>query len=93
MSDIQYTTVGNYYTISWSAPFSLDVPSVDPDITYCINIYGKSSSVQVLLKCDINDTFLTLSNATKCSNLVVKIIATNQAGNSTASTTDLEIKG
>ena len=93
MSNIQHTTVENDYNISWSAPFSLNVPFVNPDITYCINIYEKLSTVPLLLKCDINDTFLIVSNATKRSDLVVQIIATNLAGNSTASTTDLQIEG
>ena len=85
--------MGKDYNISWSAPFSLDVPSVDPDITYCIIIYEKSSYVHVLSKCDINDTFVILSNATYCSDLVFQITATNLAGNSTISTTVLQIKG
>ena len=93
VSSVQHTSVGNNYNISWSAPFSIDVPSADPDITYCINIYEQFSSVQVLLKCDINDTFLILSNTTYCNDLVVQIIATNLAGNSTTSTTDLQVKG
>ena len=86
--------MGNGYNVSWSAPFSFDVPSAHPDITYCIYIHDKTSSLQIMIQCYISDTYFTVSrNNTKCSDHVVYVIAINPVGNSTPSTLHLPIEG
>ena len=94
VDNLQYSIIENDYNISWSAPFSLDVPYTNPDIIYCLYIHDKFSSVPVLLNCDIIDThFILPSNYTKCSDHIVHVIATNPAGNSTPSMLILPMKG
>ena len=94
VGNLLYTTVGKDYNVSWTAPFSLDVPSAHPDITYCIYMHDETSSLQILIKCNISDTNFTLSrNYTECSDHVVYVIAMNPVGNSTPSTLHLPIKG
>ena len=93
MSDLSYSPVGNDYNISWSAPFSLDVPSANPDITYCLNVHDQFSTFEVA-KCNLSTThYLLLHNNTRCNDLVVQVIAMNPVGNSTATKLDIHIQG
>ena len=40
VGDLRATSNASSVTISWSAPFSLDVTGVDPDIWYSVLIYN-----------------------------------------------------
>ena len=48
-------------TLSWEAPFSLDLTNVDPDIVYCVEVYnitcGRS---QLISDCDVMETRYTI---------------------------------
>jgi len=91
VGDLQFTTTECGYNVSWRAPFSLDV---SPDISYCIYLNDRSSSIPVLRKCNITVThYVLLSNHTKCSDHIVHIIAVNPAGSSAARQLNLPIKG
>ena len=50
----------NGTTISWGAPFSLDLTNIEPDIVYCVEVYnitcGRSHLVS---ECDIMETNFT----------------------------------
>ena len=85
VTNLQYIREGNQYNISWSAPFSLDVPNHDPDITYCFDVYDTYLSVPIIKKCNMSHTFFLLSNGTRCTQYRVNIIAVNPAGNSISS--------
>ena len=51
-------SIDKIVNISWSAPQTIDVPSTDPDITYCVNIYNISAVESSLYsKCEINQTY------------------------------------
>ena len=43
-------------TIKWEAPFSLDLTNVDPDISYCVDIYNMTCGVRDRLISDCNVT-------------------------------------
>ena len=84
--------------ISWIAPYSIDVPSTNPDITYCVDIYNSSAAepTRISSKCHINQTshqgaYYPMLIA--CAEYQVKVIAVNKVGNSTAATLPVGIKG
>ena len=45
----------NSSTITWEAPFSLDLTGVDPDIVYCLEVYNITCGVNDLVigDCDV----------------------------------------
>ena len=84
--------------ISWTAPYTIDVPSTDPDIKYCVDIYDTSAVEPTLKysKCEINQTshqgaYYPMLIA--CAEYLVKVIAVNKVGNSTAASHQVGIKG
>ena len=46
----------NTSTLSWTAPFSLDLTNVDPDIAYCVDIYNITCGRRDLIVSDCNVT-------------------------------------
>ena len=50
----------NAGTLSWAAPFSLNLTNVDPDIVYCVEVYnitcGRS---HVISECNVMETSYT----------------------------------
>ena len=46
--------------ISWSAPYSLDITNVDPDIVYCVSIAnytcGSENPVLIIDDCNVTET-------------------------------------
>ena len=47
-------------TISWIAPFSLDLTGVDPDIVYCVEVYNITCGRSLLIsECDVMETSYT----------------------------------
>lgn len=51
--------------LTWTAPFSLDITGVDPDITYCVDVINSTatSSVMMILdtECEITETMFVYS--------------------------------
>ena len=43
-------------TLTWDAPFSLDLTTVEPDIQYCVDVYSVPRGQLVESTCDIIDT-------------------------------------
>ena len=54
MLHLDYALNGDNLTIMWEAPFSLDIPQIDPDVKYCVTI--KSSGEILHSECEIRDT-------------------------------------
>ena len=46
----------NFSTITWVAPFSLDLTGVEPDIVYCMEVYNITCGVDDLVVGDCNVT-------------------------------------
>ena len=84
--------------ISWNAPYTIDVPSTDPDVTYCVDIYDTSAVEPILKysKCEINQTYHQCAYyplLIACAEYQVKVIAVNIVGNSTAASHQVGVKG
>ena len=47
-------------TLSWDAPFSLDLTNIEPDIVYCVEVYDITCGWSHLIsECDVVETSLT----------------------------------
>jgi len=51
VSHLNYTLDGDNLTLTWHAPFSLDIPLIDPDVEYCVTI--NSSGGILYTECEI----------------------------------------
>ena len=50
----------NVSTLTWEAPFSLDLTGVDPDIIYCVEVYNITCGRSLLIsECDVVETNYT----------------------------------
>ena len=50
----------NVSTLSWVAPFSLDLTGIDPDIVYCVEVYNITCGRSLLIsECDVMETSYT----------------------------------
>ena len=55
------TLVRNFTTLSWKAPFSLELTTVEPDIVYCVDVYNITCGGRELL---ISDCYVTETSYT-----------------------------
>ena len=82
---ITYTGSVSSIIISWSAPFSLDVTDVDPDIWYSVLIYNMTDEPTVISCTDcinIIETYYTFTPdyPSPCHKYILTIIPFNGAG-------------
>ena len=79
---------GTDISLSWTAPFTLDLPYVDPDITYCVDVVNSSCSSIVLSECDLTVTrfnfFIPIGRV--CDNYTFTVTPVNVVGNGTTVT-------
>ena len=69
-------------SLTWTPPFTLDIPGVDPDITgYCVDIIDSTSSSLLYSQCGINRTKFRYS--TPLTGAVFRVTPVNYAGNGT----------
>ena len=75
-------------SLTWTAPFTLDISNVDPDITYCVDVVNSTSLSIILSECEINMTGFNFSIpiGRMCDNFTFTITPVNVAGNGTAVT-------
>ncbi len=70
--------------IQWNAPFSIDISTTDPDITYCLYIYNSSDeSIQLYSRCNITITTHECElhpELLACAKYEIVIVAHNQVG-------------
>ena len=87
--------VGTDISLTWTAPFTLDISNVDPDITYCVDVVNSTSSSIVLSECGITVTGFNFSIplGRVCDNFSFTVIPVNRAGNGTAVTLGYSITG
>ena len=50
-------------TLTWDAPFSLDLTTAEPDIQYCVDVHSVPGGQLVESTCDIIDTNYTFSTS------------------------------
>ena len=87
----------SFIIISWSAPFSLDVTAVDPDIWYSVLIYNVTDNPTAIpcTDCtDITETHYTFTPdyPSPCHKYIFTVIPLNGAGqgHSSGNVTDSE---
>ena len=75
-------------SLTWTAPFTLDISDVDPDITYCVDVINSTSSSIILSVCGITVTGFNFSIpiGRVCDNYTFTVTPVNGAGNGTAVT-------
>ena len=55
--------MGSIISLTWTPPFSLDIPGVDPDITgYCVGVVNPTSSLVMHSRCDVTNTQYNYTN-------------------------------
>lgn len=73
-------------TISWTAPFSLDLTDIDPDVQYILNCYDVTEETVRLIPCEdchnINTTQykFTPNHTSPCHKYFFSVIPRNGAG-------------
>ena len=83
--DVKISSDGTSVTIAWTAPFSLDVTNVDPDIWYSVLIYNVTDEPTTIPCTDctnITDTNYTFTPdfPSPCHKYVFTVIPVNGAG-------------
>ena len=84
MMTVQDSTI----SLTWTAPFTLDITGVDPDITYCVGVVNSTSSSTLHLECGITETEYEypIPSDSACHDHMVTVTPVNHAGNGTSST-------
>ena len=72
-------------SLTWTAPFTLDIAGVDPDITYCVGVVNSSSTLHS--QCGITETEYEypIPPDSACHDHMVTVTPVNPAGNGTSS--------
>ncbi len=75
-------------SLTWTPPFSLDIPGVDPDITgYCVDVVNSTSSLLIHSQCGITDTqynYTVSPRSTPCDTYTFTVTPVNIVGNGTS---------
>ena len=82
VSDVIVEYNSPFFIISWIAPFTYQVPFVDPLISYCISITNTSSgSILVNQTCELLNTNYSVElEYDPCVEYGATVIAVNQVG-------------
>ena len=85
MMTVQNSTI----SLNWTAPFTLDIAGVDPDITYCVSVVNSTSSSTLHSQCGITEAGFSFSIPpdSACHNYTFTFTVTpvNAVGNGTSS--------
>ena len=83
----------NGSTITWDAPFSLDLTGVDPDIVYCVEVYNITCGEfhPVFMNCNVVKDMITCS--CEPSFIYEVLITPRSNANRSLNGTALAIKG
>ncbi len=72
-------------SLTWIPPFSLDIPSADPDITgYCVGVVNSTSLFTIDSQCGITDAqynYTVSPRSTPCDNYTFTVTPVNIVGN------------
>ena len=81
-------------SLTWTPPFSLDIPHVDPDITgYSVGVVNSTSSLVIHSQCGITDThynYTVSPRSTPCDTYTFTVTPVNIVGNGTSSSVTLQ---
>ncbi len=75
--------------LNWTAPFSLDVVDVEPDITYCVEVVNFTSSEILDIDCGLAMPGFSypIPEGSECFIPILTVSPVNPVGNGTMSTT------
>ncbi len=80
-------------SLTWTPPFSLDIPHVDPDIIgYCVGVVNSISSLVIDSQCGITDThynYTVSPRSTPCDTYTFTVTPINIVGNGTSASVTL----
>ncbi len=80
-------------SLTWTPPFSLDIPRGDPDITgYCVGVVNSTSSLVIHSQCGITDTqynYTVSPRSTPCDNYTFTVTPVNVVGDGTSANVTL----
>ena len=80
VGNLMVSVDGSIASLSWTAPFSLDIPE-DPDIMgYCVDVYGSDDSL-IFSLCGINETALNYTLPSDYSDYTFTVTPVNVVGN------------
>ncbi len=75
-------------SLTWTPPFSLDIPDVDPDITgYCVGVVNSTSSFMIDSQCGTTDTqynYTVSPRSAPCDTYTFTVTPVNIVGNGTS---------
>ena len=61
VESLMVTVQDSTISLTWTAPFTLDIPFVDPDITYCVCVVNSTSSSTLHSQCWITEAGFSFS--------------------------------
>ena len=90
VGSLSVTVQNSIIFLTWTAPFTLDITGVDPDITYCVGVVNSTSSSTLHSQCGITETEYEYTHSipleTVCHDYMVTVTPVNVVGNGTPST-------
>ena len=88
VDSLSLTVQNSTISLTWTAPFTLDITGVDPDITYCVGVVNPTSSSILHSQCGITETEYEypIPPDSACHDHMVTVTPVNPAGNGTSST-------
>ncbi|XP_064387485.1 uncharacterized protein LOC135335828 isoform X2 [Halichondria panicea] len=67
VSNLHVQSSSTNITITWDAPFSLNLTTAEPDIQYCVDVYDSATGVLLHSECGIIEEHYTYSPSNPCS--------------------------
>ena len=92
---LSLTAMDRAISLNWTAPFSLDITDVKPDIEYCVDVSDSTSSLTLSSLCGITVTEFSypLPPDRGCHDYVFTVTPVNVVGNGTQANTSLPAPG
>ena len=86
VGSLMVTVQDSNFSLTWTAPFTLDIRGVDPDITYCVGVVNSTSSSTLHSECDITETDYEypIPPDSACHNYTFIVTPVNPVGNGTS---------
>ena len=90
VGSLSVTVQDSTISLTWTAPFTLDIAGVDADITYCVGVVNSTSSSTLHSECGITETEYEYTHSIPldavCHDYRVTVTPVNVVGNGTSST-------
>ena len=82
VSSLSISSQNSLVNLTWTAPFTLDIDNIDPDITYCVDVINYTSSMMLHSECDILTTEYSypIPPTIWCGRLGISVTPMNGAG-------------